>query len=119
MEPGVGKWVSYLNREKKLDGLVGQRPLLPIAPKGIYLYGNVGSGTFLFYSVMSVNLICFNLNGLVINLTPVLTGKTMLMDMFYGATKGIVQHRKRFHFHEVNEKISTLIWAGAISENFK
>ncbi|XP_078178100.1 AFG1-like ATPase family protein isoform X2 [Carex rostrata] len=70
VEPGVGKWVSYLNREKKLDGLVGQRPLLPIAPKGIYLYGNVGSG------------------------------KTMLMDMFYGATKGIVQHRKRFHFHE-------------------
>lgn len=29
------------------------------------------------------------------------TGKTMLMDMFYLATEGIVKHRKRFHFHEV------------------
>ncbi|CAH9073279.1 unnamed protein product, partial [Cuscuta epithymum] len=24
----------------------------------------------------------------------------MLMDMFYGATEGIVKHRRRFHFHE-------------------
>jgi len=44
IEPGVGKWVSYLNREKKLDKLVGQRPVAPVAPKGLYLYGNVGSG---------------------------------------------------------------------------
>ena len=44
IEPGVGKWVSYLNREKKLDTLVGQRPVAPVAPKGLYLYGNVGSG---------------------------------------------------------------------------
>lgn len=29
-------------------------------------------------------------------------GKTMLMDMFYGATEGIVKHRRRFHFHQVN-----------------
>lgn len=28
-------------------------------------------------------------------------GKTMLMDMFYSATEGIVKHRRRFHFHEV------------------
>ncbi|XP_020098707.1 lactation elevated protein 1 isoform X3 [Ananas comosus] len=70
VEPGVGKMVSYLNREKKLDTVVGQRPVAPLAPKGIYLYGNVGSG------------------------------KTMLMDMFYGATEGIVKHRRRFHFHE-------------------
>ncbi|KAJ4770836.1 Lactation elevated protein 1 [Rhynchospora pubera] len=70
VEPGVGKMVSYLNREKKLDSLVGQRPHLPVAPKGIYLYGNVGCG------------------------------KTMLMDMFYNATGGIVQHRRRYHFHE-------------------
>uniref|UniRef100_A0A0E0GWM4 AAA+ ATPase domain-containing protein n=1 Tax=Oryza nivara TaxID=4536 RepID=A0A0E0GWM4_ORYNI len=70
IEPGVGKWVSYLNREKKLDTLVGQKPVAPIAPKGIYLYGNVGSG------------------------------KTMLMDMFYGATEGLIKHRRRFHFHE-------------------
>ena len=44
IEPGVGKWVSYLNREKKLDTLVGHRPVAPVAPKGLYLYGNVGSG---------------------------------------------------------------------------
>ena len=44
IEPGVGMWVSYLNREKKLDKLVGQRPVAPVAPKGLYLYGNVGSG---------------------------------------------------------------------------
>lgn len=44
VEPGVGKWVSYLNREKKLDSLFGPRPVAPVAPKGLYLYGNVGSG---------------------------------------------------------------------------
>ncbi|XP_072977935.1 uncharacterized protein [Typha angustifolia] len=70
VEPGVGKMVSYLNREKKLDSTVGCRPVAPAAPKGIYLYGNVGSG------------------------------KTMLMDMFFGATEGIIKHRRRFHFHE-------------------
>ncbi|VFQ84756.1 unnamed protein product [Cuscuta campestris] len=70
VETGVGKWVSYLNREKKLDSVVGRCPSAPPAPKGLYLFGNVGSG------------------------------KTMLMDMFYGATKGIVKHRRRFHFHE-------------------
>ncbi|PKU84187.1 putative ATPase N2B isoform X1 [Dendrobium catenatum] len=69
-EPGVGRMVSYLNRERKIDSLAGERPVLPQAPKGIYLYGNVGSG------------------------------KTMLMDMFYSATEGIVKHRRRFHFHE-------------------
>ncbi|VAH56354.1 AFG1-like ATPase isoform X1 [Triticum dicoccoides] len=70
IEPGVGRWVSYLNRERKLDNLVGQKPVAPVAPKGLYLYGNVGSG------------------------------KTMLMDMFYGATEGVIKHRRRFHFHE-------------------
>jgi predicted ATPase len=44
IEPGVGRWVSYLNREKKLDTFVGQKPVAPVAPKGLYLYGNVGSG---------------------------------------------------------------------------
>lgn len=29
-------------------------------------------------------------------------GKTMLMDMFYSATEGIVKHRRRFHFNEVS-----------------
>lgn len=30
-------------------------------------------------------------------------GKTMLMDMFYSATDGMIRHRQRFHFHEVSE----------------
>lgn len=47
VEAGAGKWVSYLNREKKLDLLVGQRPIAPPAPKGLYIYGNVGSGLLL------------------------------------------------------------------------
>lgn len=76
VEEGVGKWVSYLNREKKLDSQVGRRPAAPPAPKGVYLYGNVGSG------------------------------KTMLMDMFYKATEGTVKHRRRFHFHEAMLKIN-------------
>ncbi|XP_068471589.1 uncharacterized protein [Phaseolus vulgaris] len=89
MEPGVGKWVSYLKREKKLDSLVGRRPTAPPAPKGLYIYGNVGSG------------------------------KTMLMDMFYSATKGIVKHRRRYHFHEamlrINEHMHK-IWKSQIDE---
>ncbi|KAK3212301.1 hypothetical protein Dsin_017007 [Dipteronia sinensis] len=76
VEPGVGKWVSYLNRERKLDSLVGRCPTAPPAPKGLYIYGSVGSG------------------------------KTMLMDMFYAATEGIVKHRQRFHFHEAMLKIN-------------
>lgn len=44
VEPGVGKMVSYLNREKKLDSIVGTRPAAPPAPRGLYLYGSVGSG---------------------------------------------------------------------------
>ncbi|OMO90853.1 ATPase, AFG1-like protein [Corchorus olitorius] len=89
IEPGVGKWVSYLNREKKLDSLVGRRPTAPPAPKGLYVYGNVGSG------------------------------KTMLMDMFYTATNGIVKHRRRFHFHEamlrINEDMHKL-WKNQVEE---
>ncbi|XP_060212321.1 uncharacterized protein LOC132639954 isoform X2 [Lycium barbarum] len=76
VEEGVGKWVSYLNREKKLDTQVGRRPAAPPAPKGLYLYGNVGSG------------------------------KTMLMDMFYKASEGIVKHRRRFHFNEAMLEIN-------------
>ncbi|KAG7637413.1 putative ATPase, AFG1, P-loop containing nucleoside triphosphate hydrolase [Arabidopsis thaliana] len=76
VEPGVGKWVSYLNRERKLDSIVGSRPAVPPAPKGLYIYGNVGCG------------------------------KTMLMDMFYGATDGIIRHGQRFHFHEAMLKIN-------------
>ncbi|GAB2275515.1 hypothetical protein Dimus_010272 [Dionaea muscipula] len=90
VEPGVGKWVSYLNREKKLDSLVGQRPVAPPAPKGLYLYGNVGSG------------------------------KTMLLDMFYSATEGVVRHRRRFHFHEAMLEINAhmhRIWKNQVEEN--
>ncbi|XP_057959657.1 uncharacterized protein LOC131152068 isoform X2 [Malania oleifera] len=89
VEPGVGKWVSYLNREKKLDVLVGRRPVAPPAPKGLYLYGSVGSG------------------------------KTMLMDMFYSATEGIVKHRRRFHFHEAMLEIHEhmhKIWKNQVAE---
>ncbi|KAK9079481.1 hypothetical protein SSX86_001153 [Deinandra increscens subsp. villosa] len=92
VEPGVGKWVSYLNREKKLDLVVGKRPGVPPAPKGLYIYGNVGSG------------------------------KTMLMDMFFSATKGIVTHRRRFHFHEasamleINERMHK-VWKSEVQEN--
>ncbi|XVE97443.1 hypothetical protein REPUB_Repub03eG0020000 [Reevesia pubescens] len=89
IEPGVGKWVSYLNREKKLDSLVGRRPTAPPAPKGLYIYGNVGSG------------------------------KTMLMDMFYSANDGIVKHRQRFHFHEAMLKINEAmhkLWKNQVQE---
>lgn len=89
IEPGVGKWVSYLNRERKLDSLSGRRPTPLAAPKGLYLYGDVGSG------------------------------KTMLMDMFYSATEGIVKHRRRFHFHEamleINEHMHK-IWKKQVEE---
>ncbi|KAI9192166.1 hypothetical protein LWI28_019106 [Acer negundo] len=89
VEPGVGKWVSYLNRERKLDSLVGRCPTAPLAPKGLYIYGSVGSG------------------------------KTMLMDMFYGATEGIVKHRQRFHFHEAMLKINEhmhRLWKNQVEE---
>ncbi|OVA00442.1 ATPase [Macleaya cordata] len=89
VESGVGKWVSYLNRERRLDSLIGHRPVAPRAPRGLYLYGNVGSG------------------------------KTMLMDMFYSATEGIVPHRRRFHFHEamleINEHMHK-IWKTQVEE---
>ncbi|KAJ7966165.1 Lactation elevated protein 1 [Quillaja saponaria] len=91
VEPGVGKWVSYLNRERKLDKVVGRQPIAPSAPKGLYVYGNVGSG------------------------------KTMLMDMFYSATKGIVKHRRRYHFHEAMLKINEhmhKIWKNQVKENY-
>ncbi|KAJ9555024.1 hypothetical protein OSB04_009638 [Centaurea solstitialis] len=71
VDPGVGKWVSYLNRERKLDSAVGRRPSVPPAPKGLYIYGNVGSG------------------------------KTMLMDMFYSSTKGIAMLDINERMHNV------------------
>uniref|UniRef100_A0A6N2LA01 AAA+ ATPase domain-containing protein n=1 Tax=Salix viminalis TaxID=40686 RepID=A0A6N2LA01_SALVM len=87
IQPGVGRWVSYLNRERKLNSLVGRRPVVPPAPKGLYIYGNVGSG------------------------------KTMLMDMFYSATEGMVKHRRRFHFHEAMLNINAhmhKIWTNQV-----
>ncbi|XP_065615891.1 uncharacterized protein LOC112005188 isoform X1 [Quercus suber] len=89
VEPGVGKWVSYLNRERKLDSFTGRRPTAPLAPKGLYIYGNVGSG------------------------------KTMLMDMFYSATEGIVKNRRRHHFNEAMLKINEhmhKIWKNQVEE---
>lgn len=44
VEPGAGFLVAHREREKKLDSLVGTRPQAPVAPQGIYLYGNVGCG---------------------------------------------------------------------------
>ncbi|KAK4793344.1 hypothetical protein SAY86_023779 [Trapa natans] len=89
VEIGVGKWVSYLNRERKLDTVVGARPTAPPAPKGLYLFGNVGSG------------------------------KTMLMDMFYSSTNGIIKHRRRYHFHEAMLEINARmhqIWKKQVEE---
>ncbi|KAJ6361367.1 hypothetical protein OIU78_001914 [Salix suchowensis] len=63
------------------------RPVVPPAPKGLYIYGNVGSG------------------------------KTMLMDMFYSATEGMVKHRRRFHFHEAMLNINAhmhKIWTNQV-----
>ncbi|KAH7524667.1 hypothetical protein FEM48_Zijuj06G0144000 [Ziziphus jujuba var. spinosa] len=99
LEPGVGKWVSYLNREKKLDSLVGPRPTAPAAPKGLsidYSRYNVSTASCLYE-----------------------LGKTMLMDMFYGATEGIVKHRRRYHFHEAMLKINEemhKIWKNQVEE---
>ena len=57
IQPGVGRWVSYLNRERKLNSLVGRRPVVPPAPKGLYIYGNVGSGTLLLIRSKSMQRI--------------------------------------------------------------
>lgn len=46
VEPGAGFLVAHIEREKKLDSLVGTRPQAPSAPQGIYLYGNVGCGEY-------------------------------------------------------------------------
>lgn len=69
VEAGAGRMVAHINREKKLDQLLGPRPTLPLGPKGVYIYGSVGCG------------------------------KTMLMDMFYNMADGVVKHRRRLHFH--------------------
>jgi predicted ATPase len=48
--------VARIKREKKIDELIGPRPVSPQAPRGLYLYGNVGCGTrnisFVFFQVM-------------------------------------------------------------------
>ncbi|CAI6004040.1 unnamed protein product [Closterium sp. NIES-64] len=61
-----------IKREKVLDGMMPARPLAPAAPQGVYLHGSVGSG------------------------------KTMLMDMLFGAVQrgGVVGVAKRVHFNE-------------------
>jgi hypothetical protein len=44
VEQGAGFMVARIEREKKLDSIVGRRPHAPTAPQGVYLYGNVGCG---------------------------------------------------------------------------
>jgi predicted ATPase len=56
VEPGPGFMVAHIKREKKIDELIGPRPVSPRAPQGLYLYGNVGCGgrniSFVFFQVM-------------------------------------------------------------------
>ncbi len=48
--------VLGFKREKKINELIGPRPVSPRAPQGLYLYGNVGCGRrnifFVFFQVM-------------------------------------------------------------------
>jgi predicted ATPase len=44
VEPGPVFMVAHIKREKKIDELIGPRPVSPRAPRGLYLYGNVGCG---------------------------------------------------------------------------
>nr|XP_024381671.1 AFG1-like ATPase isoform X2 [Physcomitrium patens] len=69
VEPSSGFMVARIEREKKLDSIVGRRPSAPKAPQGIYLYGNVGCG------------------------------KTLLMELFFKSAEGVIRHRRRVHFH--------------------
>lgn len=50
VEQGAGFMVARIEREKKLDFIVGRRPHAPTAPQGVYLYGNVGCGECSFSS---------------------------------------------------------------------
>lgn len=62
---------AVLRIERKVDGALGQEPQPPAAPRGLYIYGSVGSG------------------------------KTMLMDRFYDAVQqaGAVPFKRRVHFN--------------------
>eukprot|EP00249_Psilotum_nudum_P016848 c26018_g1_i1 orf=530-2434(-) len=69
VERGAGRMVARIKREKEIDLLVGPRPVLPLGPQGLYIYGSVGCG------------------------------KTMMMDMLFNAADGVVTYCRRLHFH--------------------
>uniref|UniRef100_A0A803MMP3 Uncharacterized protein n=1 Tax=Chenopodium quinoa TaxID=63459 RepID=A0A803MMP3_CHEQI len=89
VEPGVGKRVSYLNREKKLDSFFGQRPVAPVGPKRIIFVWKCGKW------------------------------KNYAHGHVYIATEGVVKHRRRFHFHEamleINEHMHN-VWKNQVEE---
>lgn len=74
------------------------------------------SACFIYVTCHSILIYClgslFNFISSFISNYPLISnaeGKTMLMDMFYSATEGIVKHRRRYHFHEVG--LLLCIWA--------
>ncbi|KAG0609370.1 hypothetical protein M758_8G179400 [Ceratodon purpureus] len=93
VEQGAGFMVARIEREKKLDSIVGRRPCAPTAPQGVYLYGNVGCG------------------------------KTLLMDLFYKSAEDVVRYRRRMHFHaamlEVHSRMHMLWRQGRHSSRSK
>lgn len=66
-------------REEKVQEVLGCPPEPPTAPKGLYLYGSVGSG------------------------------KSLLMDMFYSVIRehGLVPNRRRMHFNAAMLELHT------------